>query len=333
MCPGTEVVAVCDADPARARATGIPAWYDNYHDVLRHDDVDAVVIASPNHLHAEMAQAAAVSGKHILCEKPLALSLADAHAMLEAARRTGIVHMTAFTYQFTPAVRYLRELVRNGGLGTVRSVRAAYLMALSKHLLGWRSESRYAGSGVLADIGSHLIHLIRYVAGDFVRLTARKRKFREQASSDVEDWISFLAELESGACANVEISRICAGRGAGISEDMFIEVYGSAGSAVFSLQEPWTLQAALGEDGVDPDKPLKRIDVPPDWLKLPASPRAPDAHDRRWGYRYDQAFQFVESIRLNESRVPSLEDGVKCQAVMEAALGSCESGRWVEVKE
>ena len=209
---------------------------------------------------------------------------------------------------------------------------AAYLMALSGHVLGWRSEKRLAGSGVLADIGSHLVHLVQWLAGDIRALTASERRFREDPTSDVEDWVAFLAEFATGACGTFEISRVAPGRGAGITEDIFIELYGTRGSLVFSLQDPWGLMAALGEDGKDPARPLRHYDVPEEFLKLPGSPRDIHAHDRRWGYRYDQAFQFIESVKLGQARAPSFEDGVRCQAVLDAALESAGSRRWVEVR-
>lgn len=330
-CIGVELAAVCDADETAARATGIPKLCARYQDLLVDPAIDAVVIAAPNHLHREIALGAIAAGKHVLCEKPLALNLAEAREMLAAAEAAGVVHMTAFTYQYTPAVSWLRHLVRSGRLGSLRTVRAAYLMALSSHLLGWRSLKQHAGSGVLADIGSHLIHLVQLVAGPVRSLTADGRRFRDDPASDVEDWIAFLARLDGGARGTFEISRVCPGRGAGITEDMFIEVYGTEGSAAFSLQDPWGLRVALGESGRDPNRVLERLDVPEEFLKIAGSPRDIHADDPRWGYRYDQAFQFVESIRLGQSRTPSFADGVRCQAVLDAALESSASMRWVDV--
>lgn len=326
-----EITAVCDPDKEAALATGIPNVYNRYEDLLNTGDVDAVVNATPNFLHREIVLAASAAGKHILCEKPLYLNLSGAKDMLRAAEDAGVVHMTAFTYRFTPALQYLKHLVSAGELGVLRTVRACYLMALSSHLLGWRSSKRLAGSGVLADIGSHLIHMVQFLAGDIQSLTAMQKRFRKDPASDVEDWISFLAELSGGACATFEISRVCPGRGAGISEEIFIELYGSSGSAIFSLQDPSGVMVALGEDGLDPSRPLRHREVPAEFLRLPGSTRDVHADDRRWGYRYDQAFQFVESIRLGESRAPSLRDGVRCQAVLDAALESSETLRWVKV--
>jgi len=213
----------------------------------------------------------------------------------------------------------------------VRTVRAAYLMALAGHVLGWRSEKRLAGSGVLADIGSHLVHLMQYLVGDIRALTASERRFRDDPASDVEDWFAFLAEFANGASGTFEISRVAPGRGAGITEDMFIELYGTKGSLAFSLQDPWGFMAALGEDALDPARPLRHYEVPQERLKLAGSPRDVVAHDPRWGYRYDQAFQFVESIKSGVARAPSFAEGVRCQSVLDAALQSTRERRWVEV--
>ena len=184
---------------------------------------------------------------------------------------------------------------------------------------------------VLADIGSHLVHITQYLAGDIRALTAAERRFRDDPASDVEDWIAFLAEFANGATGTFEISRVAPGRGAGISEDIFIELYGTKGSIVFSLQDPWGLMVALGEDGLDPARPLRHYDVPRELLKIGGSPRDVMAHDRRWGYRYDQAFQFVESVKRGQARAPSFADGLRCQAVLDAVLESARERRWVEV--
>lgn len=331
LCPGVELKAICDANRDAALATGIPEIHTKVEELLARDDIDAVVNATPNFLHREIVLAILAHGKHVLCEKPLALDFAQAAEMLRAAESAGVVHMTAFTYRYTPALQYMKRLILGAELGEIRTVRAAYLMALSGHLLGWRSTKQQAGSGVLADIGSHLIHMVQFVAGDIESLTASARRFRDDPASDVEDWIAFMAKFAGGACGTFEISRVCPGRGAGITEEIFLEVYGTAGSAVFSLQDPLGLRVAIGEAGRDPVRLLERVDVPAAFLKLDGSPRDVQAHDPRWGYRYDQAFQFVESVRLGQSRAPSFADGVKCQAVLDAALESSRTHEWAKV--
>src|SRR4051812_42243684 len=122
--PRATLVAACDADPAlleRRRAEwGIDRVTTDYRALVESNDVDAVVIATPNFTHRDMAVAAAQAGKHIMCEKPLGRNAGEVREMVDACEKTGVVHMTAFTYRFAPAMRYLRHLLKSGALGTPR---------------------------------------------------------------------------------------------------------------------------------------------------------------------------------------------------------------------
>jgi len=205
LCPDVEIASVCDPDPKTPEKTGVSSVTTSYRELLAREDIQAVVNATPNYMHHEIALEAIAHGKHILCEKPLSLDTARATDMLRAAEAAGVVHMTAFTYRYTPALQYMMHLVSSGELGAIRTVRAAYQMALSGHLLGWRSTKAQAGSGVLADIGSHLIHMVELVAGPIASLSASDRRFRDDPASDVEDWSAFLAGFSSGATGIFEI--------------------------------------------------------------------------------------------------------------------------------
>ncbi len=326
LCPDVEIACIADPNPS-ARVDGVP-FTTHYEELLARDDIAAVVIATPNFLHRPIALDAIRAGKHVLCEKPLGLNHAETVEMLQAAEAAGLVHMTAFTYRYAPAVQYIRALIEEGALGEIRTLRAAYLMALSGHLTGWRSERRLAGSGALADIGSHLIHITQFLLGRIAQVSAVGRSFE----SDVDDWIGFLAQFESGVMATFEISRVAPGRGAAITENMFIELYGSRGGVTFSLQDPWAVSLCVGECAKNPAENLARTPVPDAFLKLEGSPRDIHAHDPRWGYRYDQDYQFLESIRIGMVREPSFRAGVECQAVLDAVLSSCESGAWTPAK-
>ena len=185
------------------------------------------------------------------------MNSAEAAEMLNAAQSAGRIHMTAFTYHFAPAIQYLNHLVKRGDLGEIRTVRAAYLMALAGHLSGWRSSKKLAGSGVLADIGSHLIHLVRLLVGDFLAVSALDRGFPSDPDSDVDDWAAFLAEFNSGACGTLEVSRLCPGQGTDITENISVELYGAEGSAVFSSQDPCGLQVSIGDDLQEPARKLR----------------------------------------------------------------------------
>jgi len=322
LCPDVEIAAVADTNAASA-VEDLP-FTTNYRELLERPDITAVVNATPNYLHRQITLEAVRAGKHVLCEKPLGLDHAETLQMLQAAEAASVVHMTAFTYRYAPGVQWLRALIEEGALGEIRHLRAAYLMALSGHLTGWRSERRLAGSGALADIGSHLIHITQFLLGRIARVTAAGRGFH----ADVDDWIGFLAEFASGTLATFEISRVSPGRGAGITENMFLEVYGSKGGAAFSLQDPWSLALCIGDSAGRPAENLQRAEVPERFRKIPGSPRDPEEGDRRWSYRFDQDIQFVESIRMGVAREPSFRAGVECQAVLDAVLQSWRTGHW-----
>jgi len=328
LIPGVEIVAAADPSPEAAASLGAAAVYADHRAMLAEASPDAVVISSPNYLHHSITLDAFEAGAHVLCEKPLALNAAEAEEMLAAAERSGRAHMTAFTYGFMPAAVRLRQLIEEGELGKIRTVRGAYLMAASPHQRGWRSEKRLAGSGALGDLGSHLIHLALRCAGSIARLTALERSFSDSPSSDVDDWIGFLAEFSGGACGTFEIARMCPGRGTDMSETMTLEIYGTRGGAVLSMDDPLALRVALGEAGADPKRPLERVEVPDGLIKPSGSPRGPAAEDPRWGYRYDQAWRFIEAARGRAAPDPSFEDGLRCQQVLDAVQTSSASGGW-----
>ena len=328
QCPGVEITGAADTDSMAARELGAPDYFTDFRKMLQRDQIDAVVIACPNHLHAEVAIECLEAGKHVLCEKPLAMNAAETERMLRAAEESKCVHMVAFTYSFCPAARYLKHLIDDGRLGQILQVRGSYLTSLAPHLLGWRSTKEFAGSGVLGDIGSHLIHLMRWFGGDIEEVTAWQRKFRTDPASDVEDWMAFLAKLPSGAVGTMEISRICAGRGADTTEEQTIEVYGTSGSAIFSTQTPRTLKTASASDHT---ALFETVDVPESFHKLEGSPNDPNDGDPKWSYRLDQGYHFIKNIRDGEARTPSFADGHAAQRVMDAALRSCESGAWEKV--
>ena len=147
-----------------------------YEEIVRRDDVHAVIIATPNFTHAPIALAAIAHGKHVLCEKPLALNAADARAMAEAADRAGVRHMTAFTYRFVPAMRYLRHLVQRGDLGQPYHYRSCRLQDWGTRNLGWRQVKKLAGTGELGDMLSHRIDFAHLLVGPMQRLVANLKQ-------------------------------------------------------------------------------------------------------------------------------------------------------------
>ena len=170
------VVALCDSDPATlekaSRQVANVQTYADWHDVIGDDRVRAVIVATPNFTHPPIALAAVAAGKHVLCEKPLALNFADALQMYRAAEAARVVHMTAFTYRFVPAMRYMKHLVDRGDVGAPYHFRAQRFQDWGDRALGWRQRKDLAGTGELADMLSHRIDYAHYLVGPFARLVA-----------------------------------------------------------------------------------------------------------------------------------------------------------------
>lgn len=333
LCSRARVVVLCDSNPAvleKARLqTGIEASYTDYQEALQREDIDAVIVATPNFTHASIVQAAIAAGKHVLCEKPLAMNYDQSLQMLRAAETAGVRHMTAFTYRFVPAMRYMKHLVDSGSIGRPYHFRASRFQDWGDRALGWRQVQKLAGTGEIGDMLSHRIDYGHLLAGPINRLVADTRRLIDQRGgrpSDVEDWVALLAEFNSGATGVLESTKLATGRGEGRRGQDLVEINGSDASLVYSTQRPNELQ--IGRQGGDD---LKTVAVPEEFLTWPGSPRDPRTGDPLVTFRYDQDVEFIDAILNNRDCIPSFREGAAVQAVMDAALLSAAERRWVEV--
>jgi predicted dehydrogenase len=335
LCPDVRVVALCDTDPttlAKASAqTGITSTYTDHAKLLQRDDVHAVVIATPNFTHKQIALDAVAAGKHVMCEKPLALNTADAVAMARAADAASARHMTAFTYRFVPAMQYTKHLVQSGAIGHPYHFRAQRFQDWGDRPLGWRQVKRLAGTGELGDMLSHRIDYAHYLIGPTRRLVADTMRLidtRGGQPSDVDDWVALLAEFGDTRPTSgvLESTKLATGRGEGHRGQDVVELNGPAGSIVYSTQSP--IQLRVGFKG---GRDVRTMDVPRQFLVWPGSPRDPAAGDPLVTFRYDQSFEFVDAIRNARDCRPSFWDGARTQAVMDAAVTSAAERRWVDV--
>ncbi|MHB1305687.1 MAG: Gfo/Idh/MocA family protein [Limisphaerales bacterium] len=333
LCREVKVQALCDANPATLEAarqlTGAAVTSTEWSEITARDDVHAVIIATPNFLHAPIAIAAARSGKHLLCEKPLALNATDARRMADEADRAGVRHMTAFTYRFVPAMRYLAHLIGQGDLGTPYHYRSCRLQDWGTRNLGWRQQRELAGSGELGDMLSHRIDFSHHLIGPMTRLVAQLKNLtpvRDGAANDTDDWVAILAEYASGATGVLESSKLASGRNESWRSLDYVEINGSEGTFEFTTGKWNELQA--GRRGGPGLRPLA---VPPEFWVWPGSPRDPAAGDPLVAFRYDQAAEFINAIREQRPCAVTFHDGARAQAVMDAAIRSAETRQWVEL--
>ncbi len=333
LCPEVRVTALCDADAAtleRARQqTGATVVSTDFEQIVTRDDVHAVIIATPNHTHVPVALAAIRSGKHVLCEKPLALSVADARRLAEAAEMAGVRHMTAFTYRFVPAMRYLAHLISQGDLGQPYHYRSCRLQDWGTRGLGWRQVKQWAGTGELGDMLSHRIDFAHHLVGPMRRLVANVKTLtpiRDGKPNDTDDWVAILAEFKNDATGVLESSKLASGRNESWRSLDYVEINGSEATFEFTTGRWDSLQhGRRGGPG------LQTLSVPREFWTWPGSPRDPGAGDPLVAFRYDQAFEFVDAIRQQRPCAVTFADGVRSQEVMDAAIQSAALGKWVDI--
>ncbi|MBT4097941.1 MAG: Gfo/Idh/MocA family oxidoreductase [Gemmatimonadetes bacterium] len=336
--PGVTIQAICDPNAelvsSRAAEWGVSSSFTNVGDLLA-EGLDAVVIATPNDQHRPLIEAALDAGCHVLCEKPLGMSLSETIAIYEKAEASGLRHMTAFTYRFVPAMNYLRHLVHTGVLGEIRHARVQRLQDWGEDAIGWRQYRQQAGLGELGDMGIHRIDYAEDLLGKTLSVCARMKQLvpRDQTADgqpcppqDVEDWVAWLAEYESGATCVFEMGKLSKGRGPGGDHDL-CEINGTVSSAIYHLHEPH--QLLLGGR----QQPYRVVPVPSEFLTREGSPRDPHAGDPVRTFRYDQAWEFVSAIRESRPCLPSFWHGMRAQAVAEAVVLADRDRRWVDIPQ
>lgn len=333
LCPDTEVVALCDTDATVLHRAGKERPHaicsNDYAEIVKRDDVHSVIIATPNSLHAPIAMAAFAAGKHVLCEKPIAMDFPEAMTMARAAEAAGVRHMTAFTYRFVPAFRYMAHLVRSGAIGQPYHFRIQRFQDWGQRALGWRQVAKLAGTGEIGDMLSHRIDYAHVLMGRFKSLTGDVQRFhdlREGQTSDLEDWVAMIARFETNATGVLESTKVATGRGESARSQDYCEINGSEATIVYFLGQKQELH--IGRRG---SIGLEALPVPNEFLVWPGSPRDPNKGDPLFTFRYDQSFEFIDAIRQQRPCVPSLLDGARAQAIIDATVLSAREKRWIDM--
>jgi predicted dehydrogenase len=353
LTPRMQVVCGRDATRVAEAATRF-GWEESatdWRDVIARDDVDLVDVCTPGDTHAEIAIAALEAGKHVLCEKPLANSVAEAERMAAAAAvaaERGVRTMVGFTYRRVPAIALAKKLVADGRLGELHHVRAQYLqdwLADPEAPLSWRLDKSKAGSGALGDIGAHVIDLTQHITGDRIQEVSgmletfvKERPVAEDSSGlsatagagrgpvTVDDTALFLARFAGGAVGSFEATRFATGRKNAIR----IEINGSKGSLAFDFEDMNVLHF---HDATLPDTEagFRRIVV-----TEPEHPWVsgwwPPGHGL--GYEHGFTHQVVDLVRAlgdDTEPAPSFADGLQVQRVLAAVETSSDTKTWQEI--
>lgn len=329
--PAFEQKVLVGRDAAQvAEAAAKYGWAEtatDWRSVLERDDIHIVDICAPGWMHAEIAIAALEAGKHVLVEKPLANTLAEAEAMADtarSARERGVQSMIGFNYRRVPALALAKELIAEGRLGTVRHVRAAYLqdwLVDPDSPMTWRLNKETAGSGALGDIASHAIDQVMFLLGGAVtEVSGRLHTFvnsrpgadgPEEVTVDDAAWATLT--LDSGTIASVEVSRVATGQ----KNSLKLEIYGDKGSLLFDLE-------AINELGfLDATLPVREQGFRRILVNEPEHPYMaawwPQGHVIGWEHTFTHEIRdFLNAIDGGTPPSPSFEEGLAVQRVLAA---------------
>jgi predicted dehydrogenase len=348
--------AICGRTESAVREAaerfGWESYETDWRKLVRREDIDVVDIVTPGNAHAEQVVGAAEACKHIICEKPIATTLADAKRMAAAVQKAGVRSFVMFNYRRVPAIAFARELVKAGEIGEVYHFRAFYLqdwITDPEFPLVWRLEKKKAGSGSLGDIGSHIIDMAQFLVGDisevvgtmktFIKerpilkgamgiMAGRTRGPKKMGKVTVDDAAAFIANFANGAIGTFEATRFATGR----KNFNGFELYGSKGSICFDFDDMNRLQFyskkdAEGREGfrdihvTEPNHPYMQAWWPPGHII---------------GYEHtfiNAMYDFFNALSRGKDSAPTIPDAVKVQAVLEAVETSSKERAWVRIRD
>jgi len=348
--PGVEVVKkiICSNEESVIDIAKRWHWEKyslDWREVVQNPEVDLVDIAAPSAIHAQIAIAAAKAGKHVFCEKPLALNLEDAKAMVNAVEKAEVVNMIGFNYRRVPAIALAKRLINDGEIGEIYHFRGIYQQGWlvdPNFPLAWRLRKEKAGYGSLGDLGAHVIDLARYLVGEIEEVLCTERTFikerpkpivedglvaiagKERGKVDVDDAAAFLAHFKNmETIGYLEMTRY----GTGHRNQNRIEINGSKGAIIFDMEKMNELEFYRVDDPSH-IQGYRRIQVGEGVHPYMAN-WFPAGHLIGYGDTFvNQAYDLISAIKEDKKVKPDFKDGLICQQVLEAADKSSKSRKW-----
>jgi len=354
-----EVTALAESSTelaeSKAKSLGIEEYYGDYKELLKKKDIQSVHICSPNYLHYQMAKEALEAGKHTICEKPLAISVAEAEELIDLADKKGLVNAVNFNIRYYPLSRQMRTMVEKGDVGDILAVQGSYLQDWLFYATdyNWRLEPGQSGkSRAIADIGSHWMDLIEYITGlkikelcaDFATFhKVRKKPLKpvetyvgkvlqpedyEDMPIDTEDYATVLFRFENDARGVMTVNQVAAGR----KNRLCFELSGSKKSVAWESESPnqiWIGRRDGNNEIMMRDPSL----VYPETMQLIDYP---GGHNEGFPDTFKQMFKEVYSYMSGEQSAgacfPTFKDGLREIVLCETIMESNKNRTWIKVK-
>jgi predicted dehydrogenase len=346
--------AICAKEPeeklrAFADQWGYESYESDWRKLIERDDIDHIEVCTPNNTHREIVLAAAAAGKSIVCEKPLAMTVAEAEEMCEAVEKAGVANMVSFNYRRVPAISLAKQLVDENRIGRPFHYRATYLQdwTISQDVPQggdalWRLDAKVAGSGVTGDLLAHSIDTAMWINGPIKQVVAKTETFVKQRMHSqtgkvepvtIDDACMFLAVFENGSMGTFESTRYARGR----KNYNTFELNGEDGSVFFNLEDPQYLDFFRY---TDPKTGNKIEDHLTGWQRVHVTNFEHPYMDKWWvpgctiGYEHTFVHglaDFLKGLETGEAAQPDFRSGLATQKVCDAVLESARSGEWVEI--
>ncbi|MDA0707366.1 MAG: Gfo/Idh/MocA family oxidoreductase [Proteobacteria bacterium] len=342
--PAPVLSLLVDAN-ARKAAEDAAAWGfarsgDDWKTVCNDPDIDVVNICTPNHLHKEMALAAAAAGKHIWCEKPLGLTATEAREIWQAAEQAGVRTSMGFNYSCNPLLMLTRQMIAAGELGDVYNFRGCYqedYLSDPKAPFSWRCLRAQGGSGALNDLGTHLINMAEFLLGPIDTLFGKLKTVYthrpDPASGKLravenEDIAQVLLTFANSCVGTMEISRIATGRKCGLT----FEIHGTKGSVVFDQERMNELRIYRTDEAAGRRGHCTILAGPehPDYANFcPAPGHGLGIND----LKIIEARNLLRSIKEDTPIFSDFRNGWRVQSIVEAVEQSHQQQEWIDVRE
>ena len=348
-----ELRTLCGRSPADVKAAAANLGWSktstDWREVVADPEIDVIDICTPNDCHYEIAIEAARHGKAVLCEKPLAMNVAQCEDMVAAVKKAGVVNMICHVYRRIPAMALAKAMIERGDLGErIFHFRARYAqdwITDPAFPLVWRLQSKIAGSGSHGDLGAHIIDLGRYLVGEIKEVCGLMETFIKErplqaelgaglsakASSKtgkvtVDDAVSWIGRFKNGALANLEATRFAQGR----KNHITIEINGSKGSLVFDFEDMNRLKFYNADDPADA-RGFRDILVT-ESIHPYAGAWWPPGHIIGYEHTFVHAFaDFTKAVIAGKSVQPTFADGLANEKVLAAVSESAKTRAWVKV--
>jgi predicted dehydrogenase len=352
-----EMHTICGRNRAHVEAARVQLGWQfaatDWREVVESPLIDIIDVCTSNVSHSEIAIAAAKAGKQVICEKPLALNVADAEKMVAAARKTNVKNLVVFNYRRVPAIAFAKQMIESGQLGQIRHFRGTYLqdwIADPKFPMNWRLRKESAGSGSHGDLNAHLVDTARFLVGDIAEVVGLQETFIGERPKEVaavgltaaagkgvekvtvDDATAFLAKfapsknVAPGAYATIEATRLAPGH----KNYNRWEINGTEGSIAFSFERMNELEYCNRNDPAD--KPGFKTIMVTESSHPYFGAWWPPGHVIGYEHTFVHTVaDFVNAVATNSNVHADFVDGAKCVAVLEAVVKSVKADKWTKV--